>query len=109
MNRYKYKFFNSESKVVAVSSYAGKAVKGVAKCDPRDSFDLEKGKKLAEARCNVKIAQKRAARAEMRYNQAIDILVEATREMDRMRSYFCDSYKALNEAEAALSNIERSM
>ena len=43
----KYKVFtNSKNEIIAVSTYAGKTVKGVAKCDPRDSFD--KSKKLVQ-------------------------------------------------------------
>ena len=60
-----YRFYDNGSKVVAVSSYAGRPVRGVAKCDPRDSFDIEKGRALAEARCDVKVAQKRADRSEL--------------------------------------------
>ena len=56
-HRYKY-YTNNKDVVVAVSSYAGKTVRGVAKCDPRDTFDIEKGKELAAARCNEKIAYK---------------------------------------------------
>ena len=46
----KYRYFTNGSKVVAVSTYAGKTVRGVANCDPNDEFSLEKGKELAAAR-----------------------------------------------------------
>ena len=61
----KYKFFVTPDKtrVFAVSTYAGKTVKGTAKCDPRDTFDLNFGKELAAARCAAKVAKKRKARA----------------------------------------------
>ena len=45
--------------VVAISTYAGKTVKGYAKCHPDDTWDWEKGKALAIARCAEKIAAKR--------------------------------------------------
>ena len=32
----KYKYYTAGNKVIAVSTYAGKTVKGVAKCDPKD-------------------------------------------------------------------------
>lgn len=52
----KYKVFtNSKNEIIAVSTYAGKTVKGVAKCDPRDSFDKSKGEQLAIARCAAKL------------------------------------------------------
>ena len=40
---YKY-YTDNKSIVVALSSYAGKPVKGVAKCNPDDQFDLDDGK-----------------------------------------------------------------
>ena len=65
----KYQFYLARKingdpyRVVAVSTYEGRTVRGVAKCDPRDEFNIEKGKMLAAARCNAKVAQKRAKRA----------------------------------------------
>lgn len=57
--RYKYAT-TPDGKVIAISSFAGKVVKGVAKCDPNDEFNLESGKKLAAARCNEKVCRRRA-------------------------------------------------
>lgn len=42
----KYKFYEyndpkGKKTVSAVSTYAGRTVKGYAKCDPRDSFNVE--------------------------------------------------------------------
>ena len=42
----KYKFYTNGSRVIAVSTYAGKTVRGVAVCHAGDTFSLEKGKKL---------------------------------------------------------------
>ena len=56
----KYSYFtNGKDTVVAVASYAGKRVRGVAKCSEMDEFDLAKGERLAAARCNLKIAKMR--------------------------------------------------
>ena len=60
----RYKFYIAKNKVIAVSTYAGKTVRGVAVCADSDTFDIEKGKRLAAARCNVKIAEKRLKNAE---------------------------------------------
>ena len=62
----KYKYFtNGENMVVAVSSYKGRTIRGVAKCSEEDEFDLETGKKLAAARCAMKIAKKRVKYAKI--------------------------------------------
>ena len=58
---YKYKIDEDKRTIVAMSTFAGKAVTGVARCDPRDEFIIDDGKKLAAARCSVKIAEKRAS------------------------------------------------
>ena len=47
------------NKIIAVSSYAGRPVKGYAKCHPSDKFDETSGRALAKARCNQKVAYKR--------------------------------------------------
>ena len=39
----KYKFYTNGSRVIAVSTYAGKTVRGVAVCHAGDAFSLEKG------------------------------------------------------------------
>ena len=56
MRTFTYSF--SENRVYCMTFYAGKTVKGVAKRDPEDEFDLEAGKKLARARCNYKLRKK---------------------------------------------------
>ena len=50
---------NFKDTVVAVCHYAGRPVRGIAKCSPADDFDLEVGKELAKARCDLKIANKK--------------------------------------------------
>lgn len=106
----KYKFFvptkadgTYQNKVIAVSSYAGRTVKGVAKCDPQDSFNIETGKELAAARCNEKIAAKRVKRAEAKIAEAENQIAEAKAFLARMQSYYEDS---VNEYNAAMFNVE---
>ena len=61
-----YKYDVQGNKVVAKSHFAGKEVCGVAKCNPGDEFNLEKGKELAAARCDQKIVEKRIKRSKTR-------------------------------------------
>lgn len=53
------RFVQYGNTVKAIGSYRGKTVTATAKCDPKDEFDFEVGKDLAEARLNEKIRQKR--------------------------------------------------
>lgn len=107
--REKYKIFTGPNKVIAVSTYAGRVVRGVAKCAPGDTFDIEKGKDLAIARCAVKIAEKRLRRAAKKRNEAEFAIHEANAHYDRMTAYCSDSYAALDAALELVKQLERDM
>lgn len=114
MDLSKFKFFTFKSKtgsdtIVAVATYAGRIVKGYAKCDPRDNFDLEDGKKLAAARCRERIAAKRSKRAEQKFAEAVMQLKQAQRHYDKMSKYFDDSTKAHGIAQSELDTVLRNM
>lgn len=100
-----YTYYTAKNKVIAVSTYAGKIVRGVAKCDPRDEFDLEKGKELAAARCNERVAEKRFRRARKCYDQAEAEFVAAERRLRKMSQYFEDATQALVKASTDVSDI----
>ena len=55
---YTYRRADGAMVVKAVSTYAGQNIFGKAVCHPNDKFDLEKGKELAAARCNEKVAER---------------------------------------------------
>ena len=101
----KYKFYRQGNKVIAVSTYAGRTVRGVAKCDESDSFDFEKGKELAAARCAQKIAVKRVNRARRKFYEAEDAVAEAEIYCDKMGVYYDDAIDALYEVEEYLKDL----
>lgn len=94
----KIKFYNSDNKVIAVSSFGEQPVKGVAKCDPSDTFSFEIGKELAEARCNLKVATKRAKYAEAKLNEALEGLNAATAYLCYVKKYHTNAINQRNEA-----------
>lgn len=96
----KYKFYNAKNKIVAVSTFAGKKVKGVAKCDPSDIFDEDYGKELAAARCAAKIAKKRFERASKKVKEAKIAWEKANKYYDDMFDYEADAEMKLAEAES---------
>lgn len=101
----KYKFYFGNGKVIAVSTYAGRIVKGVAKCDPSDNFDIEKGKQLAAARCNAKVAAKRVKRAQSELEKAVNEFSKINSKVSAMNDYFIDAIEAKTIAEAEVKNI----
>ena len=106
----KYRFFNrSNREVIAVSTYAGKPVRGVAKLTPGDNFDEEAGKKLAAARCNEKIARKRLARATAKIKEAEKAYQKEIAWYNRMVDYYNDSFEAVEEAVKMVKELEAKM
>ena len=111
----KYKYFIAKKtdgtpyKVIAVSTYAGHTVRGVSKCDPRDEFSMEAGKKIAALRCNVKVGEKRAKAAAKAEREAAIALEYAKHRYLEMMKFKADAEAELTEAKAdltkALSNI----
>lgn len=105
----KYKFYTTKNIVIAASTYCGKIVKGVAKADPRDTFDMEKGKTLAAARCNAKIAGKRQKRANKKLIDAQRQLEAARKHYQNMSEYYDDSEREYQIALNEVAQIEKSM
>ena len=106
----RYKFYASGNKVVCVSSYAKRAVRGVAKCNmEQDTFELETGKKLARLRCDKAIAIKRHKRASEQYLASMKAYEDAEKNMLKMRKYFEDSSDELAAAEKAVAEFESSI
>lgn len=98
---YNYSYYIDEKnkKVIAVSTYAGKVVKGIAKADPVDNFNLEFGKKLAAARCNEKISKKRMIKAISKEGEALKQLMKAVFNYNEAYKYKEDAIKRHIDAE----------
>ena len=109
LDKYKFYFDEKNATVIAVSTYAGKTVKGYAKCDPRDQFDKEAGMKLAAARCNERIAKKRRARASKKVVEAQRLLEEARQHYEKMSDYFDDSRSEASKASINVQKILKEM
>ena len=101
----KYKIIVHDTEVIAISTYAGKTVRGIAKCDPRAGFDVETGKKIAVARCAAKIAAKRKARAAKCIAYAQKQLDIARKFYEKMSAYYDDADSELDMAESELQMI----
>lgn len=109
-----YKFYQynhkradgSESlRIVAVSSFAGKPVKGYADCHPNDEFDVEYGQALAAARCAEKIAAKRCNRAYNKVDEAKAQVAAAMAHLEKMMKYEADAEASYNIASYDLATI----
>ena len=88
----------SNVRIVAVSSFAGKPVKGYADLHPMDEFDVEYGQALAAARCAEKIAAKRCKRAYNKVDEATAQVNAAMAHLQKMMQYEADAEAAYNIA-----------
>lgn len=99
----RYKFIVTDNKVICLSSYMGRRVRGIAKCSPNDEFDLEFGKQLARARCDAKVLYRRYQRARAMWDEADNRLYEAEEYMDKIDDYL---YHAEGEYELAVNELQ---
>jgi hypothetical protein len=95
--------------VVALSTFGGKIVKGVAKCMDSDVFSIETGKKLAAARCDLKVCNKRLARASSRRKEVVDKLENLQDYYKKSASYYNDALYAAVESAERLKILEESL
>lgn len=95
--------------VIALSTYGGKVVRGVAKCMENDAFSLEHGKKLAAARCDLKVCTKRQKRALKKFNESSIALDEAQVHFNEMLRYYSESVKECLDAASRLADIEKNL
>lgn len=105
----KYRFYFGKNKIVAISTFGGREVRGVAKCSPKDTFDIEKGKKLAAARCNMKVAEKRRERALNAFREAANNRFNAQIQEDKMTRYMTDANESFCEAAKKLESLLKEM
>lgn len=109
----KYKFYefvrNGQKYVAAVSTYAGRFVRATAICSEDDTYDIEKGKKLAAARCDFKVRQKRVKRAFAKRHEASMKLEEARKEFEKQDKYYSDSLEDALISGDKLREIEATM
>ena len=99
-----YRIYETPNKVIAVSSFAGQTVRGVAKCNPADEFDFDKGAALAAARCGTKIAEKRMKRAYTKVDEAKAPLDAAINHYGEMLKYQSDAEATCNIAQFELES-----
>lgn len=95
--------------IAAVSSFAKKDVRAVAKCDPSDTYDYELGKKIATARLDSKIADKRCKYSGKRLREALRVLKDAQREVDKMLTYRAKAIEDQERSEKVLDDLMYSV
>lgn len=104
-----YQFYRTGNKIIAVSTYEGKTVRGYAKCAPEDKDNEWYGRVLAAARCNAKIAKKRWNRAKKKVEKSYEDMLALHQKLGKNQDYERDSRMAYYRAIAALESIEEEL
>lgn len=107
-DRYKIYSYTREDGVketVAVSTYAGKKVKGKAVCDPTDEYNEAIGKELAKLRCAVKVDAKRVRRAIDERQELLKLQEKVEALIQKNKRYLVDSLKREEEDGARLNDL----
>lgn len=109
-NRNPYKFYTQKLadgriKTIAVSTYAGRTVRGSAICDLADTYDPAVGQEIAATRCAAKVAQRRLNRATRKQREAQAAVAQAQRHFLKMAAYYNDAVAAQADAARAANAI----
>ena len=106
----KYKFYVFDNKMICLSTFRGKTIRGIAKCDPEDTFNEDKGRKLSQLRCKRKVLTKRVKFAQNAYyaaqravEEAYKKLYAAEEKLDMEETELKDVLERLNSYENELA------
>ena len=106
----KYRFYtNGKNLVVAVTSFQGQNVRGVAKCNEQDEFDLETGKKLAAARCAMKIAKKRVKYAKIQREHWLKMMSIQADILMKAEDKYTDALEIEKQAKHAYEELVKGL
>lgn len=105
-DHYKYYVNSSKGEVIAVCRYAGQNIRSIAKCHPDDEFNVERGKAIAKAKCEVKVGQIKVRNATNKYYVAAKAADEAQRRYNAMKQYYIDSVDFLDDAIMVLNKYK---
>lgn len=102
---YKYYFDDDKKRVYCISTYAGKIVKGVAKCAPQDRYVVGTGAKIAKARCDAKVSEKRVKNANNKYYEAQKEYLRVKCRLEKMAIYVNDAIHELEHNRRELQEL----
>ena len=105
----RYKFYRTPNKVICISSFAKKDVKGVATCSPNDVFDENIGKELAQLRCDIKIAKKRVNKSKRILENICNWLDYWNDKYLKYDDYFTKSIEEYETLSAKLEKMEKKL
>ena len=102
----KYRFFKTgKNEIIAETTFAGKKVRASAKLNPGDVFDEDFGRRLAAARCNKKVTEKRLKKAKERLDVISEILSFVHEDFEESQDYLSLAIKDNERAEKLVQAV----
>lgn len=100
----RYHFYQNADNgtIVCTTIYKGRMIRGIAKCNPEDNFDISIGKKLAYLRCRAKFMRKKLIRAKK-------VLAEASNALTFAKLNFGKACEFVDDSEAQLRNAKSEL
>ena len=95
--------------VVCATTYKGESIRGVAKCDPADDFNIDVGKVLAYARCRQKLAKKKLAHSKRVYAKALADEMKAKNNVMKAFVFMHDSEEYLKNSNKELNELNKRL
>lgn len=108
-DKYNFYFNTATGLVVCTTFYKGKLLKGIAKCCPEDTFDIEAGKKLAYLRCRLKFLKNKLRRADEAYVQAVLAKAKAEDNYEKALEFAADVDYQYNQSIIELNRFEHEL
>lgn len=107
----KYHFYHNTENgtVVCTRLYKGQIIRGVAKCDPQDSFDIVAGKRLAYLRCKKKFTQKKLKHANKIKDEAIISVAKANDTLHKAYEFVGDVEMQIIDIDQELNKLEEKL
>lgn len=107
--KYHFYYHAETNTIVCTTLYKGQMVRGIAKCNNEDIFDLDTGKKLAYLRCRQKFMRKKLRRAQKVFNETYREVERAQRNLSKSGKFLDDSEDQLDVAIAELNAFEAQL
>lgn len=108
-DRYKFYYNKDEETIICTTLYKCQVVRGIAKCNPEDEFNLELGKKLAYLRCRKKFLRKKLKRALQVERDAIIAEARAKCNLANACDFVSDSEIQFNNTINELAKFEAEL
>ena len=105
-DRYKFYYNKDEKTLICTILYKGKTIRGIAKCDPDDEFNIDTGKKLAYLRCRQKLLVKKVKHSSKVEDDATAALEKAKVNMQKASKFYADATSQLYDITNSLRELE---